>query len=119
MAAEQHGDDIEILQLEPQPVFSIRAAVRVVDLVEAMDDRTRALSGYLQQRGAAPAGPPFVRYHTFGETETDLEFGIPMVEPIAGEGRIAAGELPGGTAVTTWHIGPHDTLADAYARLEA
>ena len=119
MAAEQHGDDVEIQQREPQPVVSIRATVRIVDLVEAMDDRLRALSGYLQQRGAQPAGPPFVRYHTFGETETDVEFGIPVGEPNAGEGRIAGGELPGGRAVTTWHIGPHDTQGDAYACLNA
>ncbi len=84
-----------------------------------MDDRIRALRGYLQGRGARPAGPPFVRYHTFGETETDLEFGIPVVEPVAGEGRIAGGELPGDPAVTTWHIGPHKTLGDAYARMDA
>ncbi len=119
MAAEQHGNDVEIQQLDPQPVVSIRATVRIVDLAAAMDDRLTALSGYLQQRGAQPAGPPFVRYHTFGETETDLEFGIPVGEPVAGEGRIASGALPGGPTVTTWHIGPHDTLRDAYARLDA
>ena len=60
-----------------------------------------------------------MRYHTFTQTETDLELGIPVVAPIAGEGRIAGGELPGGRAITTWHIGPHDTLADAYARMQA
>ena len=119
MATEEHGNDVEVQQLEPQPVVSIRATFPIVELAQHQDDRLRALSDYLRQQGVQPAGPPFVRYHTFGETETDLEFGIPMVEPIAGEGRIAAGELPGGTAVTTWHIGPHDTLADAYARLEA
>ena len=78
-----------------------------------------ALSTYLRQRGAQPSGPPFVRYHTFGETETDVELGIPVAEPMPGERRIAAGELPGGPAVTTWHIGPHDTLGGAYARINA
>ena len=66
-----------------------------------------------------PAGPPFVRYHTLGETETDLEVGIPVAEAEPGEGQIAAGALPGGTAVTTWHLGSHDGLAEAYARLRA
>ena len=118
MAAAQHGNDVEILQLDPQPVVSIRATVPIVDLAEHQADRLQALSGYLQQRGAQPAGPPFVRYHTFGETETDLELGIAVVEPVPGEGRIAAGALPGGPAVTTWHIGPHDTLGEAYARMQ-
>ena len=119
MAAEQHGNDVEIRQLDPQPVVSIRATVPVADLAQHQGDRLQALSGYLRQRGGQPAGPPFVRYHTFGETETDFELGIPVVEPIAGEGRIAGGELPGGPAATTWHIGPHDTLGDAYARIAA
>jgi len=117
MAAQQHGNDVEMKQLEPQPVLSIRATVQIVDLAQAQDDRIRALSSYLQQSGAQLAGPPFVRYHTFTETETDLELGIPMVAPIAGEGRIAASSLAGGPAIITWHIGPHDTLAEAYARM--
>src|SRR5262245_47173645 len=119
MAAQQHTNDVEIVQLEPQPVLSIRATVQIVDLAQAQDDRIRALSSYLQQCGALLAGPPFVRYHTFTRTETDLELGIPVVAPIEGEGRIAAGQLGGGPAITTWHSGPHDTLAEAYARLQA
>ena len=118
MAAEQHANDVAIQHLAPQPVVSIRATVQIADLAAAMDDRLTALAGYLRQGGAQPAGPPFVRYHTFGETETDLEFGIPVVEPVAGEGRIAGGTLPGGPAVTTWHTGSHATLRDAYARLD-
>jgi effector-binding domain-containing protein len=66
-----------------------------------------------------PAGPPFVRYHTFGETETDLQVGIPVAEAAPGEGQIVAGALPGGAFVTTWHLGSHDGLGEAYARLGA
>jgi effector-binding domain-containing protein len=117
MTIEQHGNDIQITQLAPQPVVSIRATVQVAALGEAMDDRLQALSAYLQQRGVEPAGPPYVRYHTFGETETDLETGIPVTEPVAGAGHIGGGALPGGPAITVWHLGGHDTLGDAYARL--
>ncbi len=119
MNPEQTSNDVEIEQLEPQPVLSIRATARIDQLGETMGDRLQALQGYLQQHGTKPSGPPFVRYHTFGETETDFETGIPVAEPAEGEGRIAGGELPGGPAVTTWHIGPHDKLGDAYARIEA
>jgi effector-binding domain-containing protein len=119
MNAEPSGNHVEIQQLEPQPVLYIRATARIDQLGEAMGDRIQALSGYIQERGVQPAGPPFVRYHTFGETETDFELGVPVVKPAAGEGRIAGGQLPGGPAVTTWHFGPHDKLGDAYARIES
>ncbi len=118
MAAEQPANDVEIRQLEPQPVVSIRATVRIADLAEVMGDRLAALGSYLKQGGAQPAGPPFVRYHTFGETETDLETGIPVTEPAGSEGRVVAGELPGGPTISTWHTGPHEKLGDAYARIE-
>jgi effector-binding domain-containing protein len=116
------GSNVEIIQLEPQPVLSIRATIQIVQLGEAMGDRIQALSDYLRQRDIRPAGPPFVRYFTFGETETDFELGVPVKpgpgnSPLTGEGRIVSGELPGGSAVTTWHLGPHDKLGDAYARI--
>jgi effector-binding domain-containing protein len=119
MNANQTTNDVEVQQLEPQPVLSIRATVQIEQLGEVMGDRLQALQGYLRQHGAQPAGPPYVRYHTFGETETDLETGVPVAAPIDGEVRIVAGELPGGPAVTTWHTGPHDKLGEAYARIEA
>lgn len=119
MAPEQNRNDVEIQQFAPQPVLSIRETIQIADLSETMDDRLRALWNYMQQHDVQPAGPPVVRYHNFGETKTDFEFNIPVAAPIDGAGRIAAGELPGGPAVTTWHIGPHHNLGEAYARMQA
>ena len=120
MAAEQNNNqDVEIREIEPQPILSIRGKIKTPQLGEAMGDRIGALSSYLEQSGAQPAGPPFVRYHAFDESNADFELGIPVVEAVAGEGRIEAGELAGGPAITTWHIGAHDKLGEAYARVEA
>ncbi len=119
MGAEQQGEGVTIQQLAAQPVLSIRGTVQIEQLVAVMDQRVPVLLAGLQQGGAQPAGPLFVRYHTFGETETDLETGIPVVTPVTGTTQVAAGELPGGPAVSTWHNGPHPALGDAYARLAA
>ena len=119
MTPEQHSNDVELQQRNPQFVVSIRSIVRIDQLGEVMDERMQALREFMQQRGIQPAGPPFVRYHTFGETETDLETGVPVAEPVAGEGRIVGSELPGGPVITTWHFGSHDTLGNAYARMHA
>ena len=103
---------------EPQPVLSIRSTVPIAELAQAQGERLSELWPALQARGVAPLGPPFVRYHTFGETETDVELGFPVSAGADGEGRIEAGELPGGAAIVTWHLGAHDNLGDAYRRLE-
>jgi effector-binding domain-containing protein len=103
---------------EPQPVLSIRSTVAVAELAQAQGARLSELWGSMQARGVAPLGPPFVRYHTFAETETDVELGFPVGPGVAGSGRIEAGQLPGGAAIVTWHFGAHDSLGDAYRRLE-
>ena len=101
----------------PQPVLSIRTNVAVAQLAQAQGERLTELWRSQQVRGLASVGPPFVRYHTFGKTETDVELGVPASKGATGEGRIEAGTLPGGAAITTWHLGAHDSLGEAYGRL--
>ena len=103
---------------EPQPVLSIRQTVSLASLPQAQGDCLAALWRFMQRKEVAAVGPPFVRYHAFGDEEIDVEVGIPVSAPTTGDGRIVSGELPGGPAITTWHIGSHATLADAYARLQ-
>lgn len=119
MTTEMPTTDVELQQLGPQPVLSITATWMIAALGEAQDDMMRALAGFIQQGGAQPVGPPFVRYHSFENGITDLEVGVPVTEPVTGEGRIVGGALPGGPALTTWHLGAHDLLGDAYKRIGA
>ena len=63
MTAEQNNEDVVIREMEPQPVLSIRGKIRTEQLGEAMGSRIGALAAYLEQSGAQPAGPPYVRYH--------------------------------------------------------
>jgi effector-binding domain-containing protein len=109
---------IEVEQREPQPVLSVRQTVPVAELTQAQGASLYELWRLLSDQGVAPAGPPFVRYHTFGDVETDVEIGVPVGDAAAGAGRISRGELSGGRAVTTVHLGAHDRLSDAYDRIE-
>jgi effector-binding domain-containing protein len=102
-----------------QPGVSIRAVIPIDRLGAVMGTRTGAVSDYLRQTGAQPTGPFFVRYHTFDPTDTDMETGVPVAAPVAGAGRICGGVLPGGPAFSTWRLGPHQRLGEAYARLDA
>jgi effector-binding domain-containing protein len=116
---QQNLDAVVLEDRKPQSVLSIRATVRIQELGERHGESLRELWSSMQARGVTATGPPFVRYNTFGQTETDVEVGIPVAEALSGEGRITAGELPGGSAISTWHIGSHDRLGEAYGRLAA
>lgn len=118
--AEQDREVVLLVEdREPQPVLSISATVAVARLAQAQGERISELSRFLRARGLAPVGAPFVRYHVFGEMETDVELGVPVAAGASGQGRIEAGALPGGAAITTWHLGAHDRLGEAYERLNA
>lgn len=116
---QQNPEAVLVEDRKPQPVLSIRGNVGLDKLAETQGERLSELWRSMQARGLAPVGPPFVRYHTFGETETDVEVGVPVPEEAAGMGRVEAGVLPGGAAIATWHLGGHDRLGDAYERLRA
>jgi uncharacterized protein YndB with AHSA1/START domain/effector-binding domain-containing protein len=126
---ESNSEDVEVRLFPEQPMISIRATVKVADLAAALDDRLSALREYLERHGVRPAGAPFVRYHSFpdigpdtegaGDLETDVEEGVPVPQALPGEGRIAAGELPGGPVVTTVYTGVPEGLGAAYARIRA
>lgn len=114
--ASENG--VEVLELDAQPMLSIRATIVTKELSERMGERFEALSGYLAKTGAKAAGHPFVIYHTFDwENESDLEVGVPVTGQVAGEGWVTSGELPGGPTVKTIHTGPHQELGKAYERI--
>lgn len=110
---------VEVQDREPQPVLSIRQTVPVAELTRAQGESLHELWVLLRKRGQVPAGPPFVRYHTFGDADTDVEIGVPVPGGVAGEGRVARGELPAGPALVTVHDGAHDRLAEAYQAIAA
>jgi effector-binding domain-containing protein len=109
---------VELSELPAQPMLSIRATIPVAKLGDTMGERIGVLSRFLRERGVQPAGPPFVRYHTFTDTDTDMEFGVPVTEAVDGVGQIVAGELPEGPAVITRHVGAPERLGEAYERIE-
>ena len=81
MDTGQSPEAVGVEDREPQPVLSIRANVRVAQLTQAQGESLQALWSFMERRGVTPAGPPYVRYHTLGQTEADLEIGIRSPRP--------------------------------------
>ncbi|MEV0228635.1 GyrI-like domain-containing protein [Nonomuraea sp. NPDC050786] len=113
-----HSQDVIFHTLAAQPVARVRHTVAVVQLQHSLADGLTALWRYLLEHDVQPDGPPYVRYHSFDELETDIEIGVPTQTPALHDRQISTGHLPAGPAIGTWHPGAHDRLADAYGRLQ-
>jgi hypothetical protein len=82
---------VEVAELAAQPVLSIRETIPVARLGDTIGELIPVLSQFLRKRGTPPAGPPYVRYHTFTDTETDMEFDVPVTQPTPGPKRPGSG----------------------------
>jgi hypothetical protein len=89
-------ENVTVQQRSPQPVLSTRTTVPIARLATAQDQALRALWEQLRQQDARPVGPPFVRYHSFGDAETDVEIGVPVEEGVAGGARSPPVSCPAG-----------------------
>ena len=111
--------EVEVKELKAQPFIGIRekttptpegiAATCTQILPEAWK--------YATENGGKPAGPPMVLYHTWSDTETEVEGGLTLQEPIQGNDRVQTSELPAGKAAVLRHVGPYDKLGEAHNAL--
>jgi effector-binding domain-containing protein len=80
-----------------QNYVGIRSQVPVSKLKKVIPESLDTLFPWLEKQGIEPAGAPFIRYHVINmEGKMDVELGIPVANPVAGEGRIMPGVLPAG-----------------------
>ncbi len=106
-------------ELDAQSVVGIRTTARMDELGKVMGPLFGEVFGYLQQQGHVPAGMPLARYHSMDGGTVDLECALPVASPIAGAGRITAGQLPACTAATVTHMGPYEKLGKTWEALTA
>ena len=104
-------------RLAAQPILGIRTKTTMDKLAQLMGPLFGEVHGYIQRHGQTPAGMPLTIYHSMDGINVDLECAIPVASPIAGTGRIRAGELPAGTMATVTHMGPYDDLRHTWAAL--
>ena len=110
---------MEIRTVEDQDI----AAIRVQTPIEKLSEHMGACYGEVMQcvasQNVQPAGPPFAIYHNMDMSNLDVEIGFPVTSKIESSGRVKAGSIPGGKVAVETHVGPYDTIGDAYNRLTA
>ncbi len=109
----------DVVTRPEQATVGIRGVV-TMDTIALIADRIVDVAVWLDAHGAAPCGPPFLRYHSIDmERRLDVEAGFPVATPVTGAGEVVAGELPAGRYAVTTHHGHPDGLVAATAALLA
>ena len=111
--------DIEIKDVEPQWVLSIRQDTTPQGLGAVFQQLVPVIEGYGEKNGIARTGPLIGLYHDYREDHVDIEVAVPVSGPVEGEGRIEAKELPGGRAAVAMHEGPYETIGQVHEALDA
>jgi effector-binding domain-containing protein len=128
MDDDMTGADPRLVDLAPQPTVAARVQQPFdqVDVGALFGLHMGNVADRIAELGGTPAGPPYARYHEFGPERADIEFGIPVAAPVANlrplaecePGEVGMGELPGGPAAITLHVGAYPKLGEAYQRLQ-
>jgi effector-binding domain-containing protein len=102
-----------------QPYVGIRTQVPMQELKHTIPGSLRELFPWLAQRGIAPAGPPFIRYHVIDMAALmDVEIGIPVSSAPPGDGRVRPGVLPSGRYAALVYTGIENGIAGNAALLD-
>lgn len=116
--------DIVQKELDAQPVLLVRRRVKRSEIGSAIGEALPHIFVYAQQHGIALAGHPLTRYAEVGAGLLTIEPAMRVVSrqaeatTAAAAGEVIEDVLPAGSAATTIHAGPYETLTEAYAALE-
>ena len=77
-----------------------------------------ALYDRIMEIKAIPAGPPFVIYHSMS-APWEMDVCAPVAAPVAPSPECLYMELPATPTVSLVHVGPYETVGDAYDQLKA
>lgn len=86
------------IDTRPSQVYmGIRANAPFKGMPGVIDGLSKALNAWVEEHKIRTAGPPFLRFHVIDmRGYMDITFGVPVHNTMPGDGRIQAGELPGG-----------------------
>lgn len=111
--------DPEIDERRPQPYVGCSARVSVGQLPDVIPATLDTVFGWLGRNGAAPAGPPFVRYLVIDmDAELRIEIGVPVAGPVTGDDEVFAALLPGGRFASLVYTGVDHGLAGNRALID-
>jgi effector-binding domain-containing protein len=104
----------EVVDWPDRPYVAIPAHVTMATIGTVVPPLNGEVFRWLAERGAGAAGPPFWKYNVIDmDRELEIEAGVTVPQPLAGDGRVVAGTLPAGRYATLTYVGHPSELAGA------
>lgn len=111
--------EVVLREVKPVKVMSVRSAMTMKNIGEAMHRDFEELVQYIERSGGIRTGECVAVYHgeEFDPNDMDVESCLSVEEFLPRSGRINGRILEGGLMACTLHKGPYDQLEGAYGAL--
>jgi effector-binding domain-containing protein len=97
-----------------QPYVFIRSHVRMGEIEPKATSLVPQVFQWLGQHDIEPLGPVFFRYNVVDMDDVmEIDVGVILRKPVAGDARVKPGVVPAGTYATLRHTGHPDELMEA------
>jgi len=113
--------EVTVKELPPQRVAAVKRHTSMAMIGSTVQQGFVTLMSTMGKAGVAPAGPPFIVYHSvMGQGgDGDIEISIPVAGSFESEGDVYGAVIGGGLVASTIHRGPYDQVGPAYQTLTA
>ncbi len=108
---------VEIKEVAAKTAAVVLFTAGVPEMGQKIGEAFAAVMQYVTETNAQIAGPAIGYYEQLGDERFDVRAGFILAAPIEGNGTVLPFELPAGRVATTTHVGPYETLPEAYAAL--
>lgn len=106
--------NIEILQLNDQPILSIRVKTQIEKLPALIGDSYCKIAAYMKEIGELFSGVPFVAYHNLDMQNLDVEMGFPVTKPMPHKDDIEFKVISAGKIIFCMYRGAYSEMAPVY-----
>ncbi len=108
--------EVKVEKVQSQPTAIVRRRARSEELARVVPQACGEVWQFVRE---APQLKPGRNVALYLDGAINLECGVEVAGPFAGNGQVSPSNIPAGTVATTTHLGPYDRLGDAHAAILA
>lgn len=108
---------IHLKHVESQTTAVVRRRAKLSELAQVVPEACGEVWEFVRSAHLSQPGRNLALYLLCVDDEVDLECGVEVSQPFAGDGRVFCSSTPAGMAATAVHMGPYEGLPEAYAAI--